>query len=220
MSEFVLCVVLVLIALSGVSSIANRIPKTGRCSNAEGEEIDAVIVNNNPTAEKATTMKLKDKNGKKYRVKLKASEAKLWIKGDSVKILLSRDSKNYRVLFHDYFKNNEGRIREFALSKLKKTVKPGFIAARLVEYKKETPEAFEASGADSQTIFAFTTYMRMIDTYSVVGVILAAAFLYWYKVTKPEFLQLLIPLILVVMLFVILNGAVTSCKRVLKNINK
>lgn len=220
MSEFVLCIVLVLVALFSVSSITSRIPKKGRCSNAAGEEIEATIVNHNPTAEKATTMRLKDKNGKRYHVKLKPSEAKLWIKGDSVKIILSKTSKNYRVLFHDYFKNNEKRIREYALVKLRKTVNPKFIAARLVEYKKETPEAFEASGADSQTIFAFATYMRIIDAYSVVGVIAAAAFLYWYKVTDPKFSQLLLPLILVVMLFVILNGTVTSCKRILKSINK
>ena len=220
MSEFVLYLFVLLLAFATVAGIINRIPKTGRCPDASGTEIEAKIINRNSTAEKAVTMRLRDENGKKYRVKLKAGEAKLWIKGDSVKVLCSETSKNYRVLFHDYFKDNEERIREYALEKLSKTVKPYLIAGRLVDYKKETPEAFQASGADSQTIFAFTTYMRMIDTYGVVAIILAAAFLYWYAVSKPEFSQLLLPLILVALLFVALNGAVNSCKRVVKSISK
>lgn len=220
MSEFVLYLFVILLAFAGVAGVINRIPKTGRCPDASGKEIEAKIINRNPTAEKAVTMRLRDEDGKKYRVKLKASEAKLWIKGDSVKVLCSETSKNYRVLFHDYFKNNEERIREYAMEKLRKTVKPYLIAGHLVDYKRETPEAFQASGADSQTIFAFTTYMRMIDVYSVVAVILAAAFLYWYAVSKPGFSQLLLPLILVVLLFVVLNGAVNSCKRVIKSISK
>lgn len=220
MLEFVLYLFVLLLAFAGFSGIVNHIPKTGRCPDASGKEIEAKIINSNSNAERAVTMRLRDENGKKYRVKLKDSEAKLWIKGDSVKVLCSGTSKNYRVLFHDYFKNNEERIREYALEKLRKTVKPYLIAGRLVDYKKETPEAFQASGADSQTIFAFTTYMRMIDVYSVVAVIFAAAFLYWYAASKPEFSQLLLPLILVALLFVVLNGAVKSCKRVIKSISK
>ena len=220
MSEFILYIFLIFLLFAGAASIANRIPDTGRCPDASGEEIEAVITNNNPTADKAVTMRLKDKNGKRYRVRLKASEAKLWIKGDTVRIISSETSKNYRVLFHDYFKRNEEHIRDYALKKLRKTVKPYFIAGRLVEYKKETPEAFEASEVDSQTIFAFATYMRLIDTYSVVAVVLTAAFLYWYKLSNPEFLQLLLPLTLVIILFVALSGAVNTCKRVLKDINK
>ncbi len=220
MLELVSCLAVLLLVFTSIISLGNRIPKTGRCPDAAGEEIEATIINSNRTAEKAATMKLKDKNGKKYRVKIKDSEARIWIKGDSVKIILSETSRKYRVLFHDYFKSNEERLREYALEKLRKTVKPFLIAARLVEYKKETPEAFRASGADSQTIFAFTTYMRLIDTYSIVGIILAAVFIYWYKVAKPEFFGLLLPLIVVVVLFVVLNGAVNSCKRVLQNLNK
>lgn len=220
MSEFVLYLFVISLAFAGVTGIINRIPKTGRCPDASGKEIEAKIINRNSTAEKAVTMRLRDENGKKYRVKLKASEAKLWIKGDSVTVLCSETSKNYRVLFHNYFKDNEERIREHALEKLKKIVKPYLVAARLVDYKKETPEAFRASGADSQTIFAFTTYMKMIDVYSVVAVLLAIAFLYWYAFSKPEFSQLLLPLLLVVALFVVLNGAVNSCKRIIKSISK
>ena len=220
MSEFVLSVFVILLAFGGVLSFANRIPKTGRCPDASGKEIEAKIINRNPTAEKAVTMRLKDENAKKYRVKLKAGEAKLWIKGDSVRILCSETSKNYRVLFHDYFKDNEERIREYALEKLRKTVKPYLIAARLVEYKKETPEAFQASGVDSQTIFAFTTYMRTIDVYSAVEIISAALLLYWYAVAKPGFKEILLPLILLMVLFLALNVVVDSCKRVLKRINK
>lgn len=220
MSGFMLYLFVLLLTLAGVSHFANRIPKTGRCPDVEGKEIEAKITNSNSNAERAVTMRLRDENGKKYRVKLKDSEAKLWIKGDSVKVLCSGTSKNYRVLFHDYFKNNEERIREYALEKLRKTVKPYLIAGRLVDYKKETPEAFQASGVDSQTIFAFTTYMRTIDVYSAVEIISAALFLFWYAVAKPGFKEILLPLILLIVLFLALNVVVNSCKRVIKSISK
>ena len=120
MSGFVLSVFIILLAFVFVMRIANRIPKTGRYNSAAGEKIEAVLTNENRTAEKAATMKLMDKDGRKYCVKLKADEARLWIKGDTVEILLSENKRIYRVLFNDYFRNNEERIRQHAVQRLQK----------------------------------------------------------------------------------------------------
>ena len=220
MTEAVVIIALMLFLFVGISSVANRIPKTGRCFDAAGDIITATITNKNRTAEKAVTMKAKDSSGRRYKVKLRASEAKLWIKGDSVKIILSEKSKNYRILFHEYFKENEERIREHALEKLEKTIRTNFIAVRLVEYQKENTEAFRGSGADSQTIFAFATYMRMIDVYSVMGAIGAVWLFFWYIANKPKFMELLVPLAVVVMIFVITNSAVKTCKSAIKKFAK
>ena len=220
MSGLLFYIFIIFLLFAAFTSIANRIPKTGRCFDATGEEITATIINRNRTAERAATMRLRGEDGKRYRVKLKASEAKLWIKGDSVKIVLSEKSKKYRVLFHDYFKENETRIREYAVEMLRKTVRSWFIAAHFVGYKKETPDAFLASGADVQTIFSFATYMRIIDIYSIVTAILSAVSIFWYVVIKPKFSQLMFPILMIVMLIVILNKAVKSCKLVLKSITK
>lgn len=216
MTEAVVIIALMLFLFVGTASVANRIPKTGRCFDAAGEKISATITNRNRTAEKAVTMRAKDAAGRRYKVKLKASEAKLWIKGDSVNIILSEKSKKYRILFHEYFKENEERIREHALEKLEKTIRTNFIATRLVEYKKENTAAFGASKADSQTIFAFATYMRMIDIYSVMGAIGAVWLFFWYVTTKPKFMELLVPLAIVVIIFVVINGAMKTCKSVVK----
>jgi len=220
MTEVVMILAVMLFMFVGIGSVANRIPKTGRCPDASGKEIEAVITNSNKTAEKAATMHLKGDDGKNYKVKMSSTEAKMWIKGDRVKIILSENSKNYRVLFHEYFKTNEPRMREQAVEKLQKSVRPDFIAARLTGYTKESPEAFRASGADSQTVFAFMTYMKMIDMYTVVGVILAAIFVYWWLTVKPGFMQLVVPLAILIMLYVVLNGAVKTCTNVLKKATK
>ena len=73
MSGFVLSVFIILLAFVLVMRIANRIPKTGRHNSAAGEKIEAVLTNENRTAEKAATMKLMDKDGRKYCVKLKST---------------------------------------------------------------------------------------------------------------------------------------------------
>ncbi len=220
MSGLLFNVFIVLLLFAAFTSIANRIPKTGRCFDAAGEEITATIIKTNHTAERAATMHLRGEDGRRYRVKLKASEAKLWIKGDSVRIILSENPKKYRVLFHDYFKENETRIREYAVELLRKTVRPWSVSAHFTGYTKETPDALFASGADLQTIFTFTTYMRIVDVYSIVTAILSAVCIFWYVVIKPKFMQLMFPTLMIVMLIVILNKAVNSCKLVLKSITK
>lgn len=220
MTGVVMIIFIILLFFAAVTGVENRIPKTGRCFDADGEVVIATITNTNRTAEKAVTIRAVDEKGRHYRAKLKAGEAKMWIKGDKIKIVLSDTSKNYRILFHEYFKENEPRIREQAILKLQKTVRPDFIAARLVDYKKDSPEAFRASEADSHTIFAFTTYMHMIDVYSIVAVIMAVAFVVWYITSKPQFFSAIVPLLVVLVMFFMLNSTVNNCKRVLKKVNE
>ena len=161
-----------------------RIPKTGRSSDANGEIIEATIVNSNKYAEKAVTLRAKAADGRLFKVKIKPTEAKLWIKGDTISILLSKDKKKYRVLFHEYFKENEERIREEALSLMKKRVRPEFFAARIVGYTENSLDAFARSKADSHVIFTFSTLMRLIDIYSVFCAVIAVVFVLWYLATS------------------------------------
>ncbi len=220
MSGFVLSVFFVLLAFSLVISIVNRIPKTGRYNSAAGEKIEAMLTNENRTAEKTATMKLTDKYGRKYRVKLKADEARLWIKGDTVEILLSENKRIYRVLFNDYFRNNEERIRQHAVQRLEKTVERGFISTRLVGTQKESLQAFVSSEADSRVIFIFATFMRMIDTYSIISFFATVLFLVWRSAVKPAFSQMAFPLVVVIITYFMIYSAVTTCKGLLKKYTK
>ena len=220
MSGFVLSVFIILLAFVFVMRIANRIPKTGRYNSAAGEKIEAVLTNENRTAEKAATMKLMDKDGRKYRVKLKADEARLWIKGDTVEILLSENKRIYRVLFNDYFRNNEERIRQHAVQRLEKIVKRGIISTRLVGTQKESLQAFVSSEADSRVIFIFATFMRMIDTYSIASFFATLLFLIWRSAVKPAFSQMAFPLVVVIIAYLMIYSAVTTCKGLLKKYTK
>ncbi len=220
MSGFVLSVFIVLLAFVLVIRIVNRIPKTGRYNSAAGEKIEAVLLNENRTAEKTATMKLMDKDGRRYRVKLKADEARLWIKGDTVEILLSENKKIYRVLFNDYFRNNEGRIRQHAVQKLGMNVKRGIISKRLVGIEKESLEAFYSSEADSRVIFIFSTFMRMIDTYSIFSLFATVLFLVWRSAVKPAFSQMAFPLVVVLITYFMIYSAVMTCKELLKKYTK
>lgn len=220
MSGFVLSVFVVFLAFLLVIRIINRIPKTGRYNGATGEKIQAVLTNENRAAEKAATMKLMDKDGRKYRVKLKADEARLWIKGDTVEIFLSEKKRVYRVLFNDYFRNNEERIRQYAAQRLAKTIKRGIVSTRLVEFEKESLEAFVSSEADSRVIFIFETFMRMIDTYSIVSFFATVLFLAWRSAVKPAFSQMAFPLVVVIITYFMIYSAVTTCKGLLKKYTK
>ncbi len=220
MSGFILSVFFVLVAFLLVSRIADRIPKTGRYNSAAGEKIEAVLTNENRTAEKAETMKLVDKDGRRYRVKLKADEARLWIKGDTVEILLSENKRVYRVLFNDYFRNNEERIRQHAAQRLEKTVKRGFISTRLVDCKEENLQAFISSEADSRVIFIFATFMHMIDVYSIVSFFATVLFLAWRSAVKPAFSQMAFPLVVVIITYFMIYSAVMTCKGLLKKYTK
>lgn len=215
MVDFVIIVFVMLVAFTIISKVASRIPKTGRCNFANGEVINAVIVNENRTAEKTATMKLEDGDGNRYRVKLKDSEAKRWIKGDTVKIVFSEDKKNYRVLFNDYFRSNEERMKENAVKKIEK-INPFFFAARLTGFKKENSEAFLNSEVDSLTLFVFLTYMKRINAYCVLSAAMTVFFLGWYKLFTPPLQELALPVLLLVISYFVLYTAVMACKKILK----
>ena len=97
MTSAISFIVVMLAVFAIITSLTGRIPKTGRSSNASGEVMKATITNRNKMAEKAVTMKLKGEDGKKYKVKLKPDEAKLWIKGDAVKIVFSENKKEKNI---------------------------------------------------------------------------------------------------------------------------
>ena len=200
-----------LVIFAITTSIAGFIPKRGRYINAEGEEISATIVNSNNTAEKAATIRAIDENGRKYAAKLRPTEAKMWIKGDKIRIVLSEDKKKYRILFHEYFKQNEARMRERGLIQLEKKVKPYSIAAKMANYTKESLETLRASEADSQTIFVFTTYMRVVNRYFIVAVIAAVLCALWCFKAKLQMFQLLIPLVIVIAMFLSISATVKVC---------
>lgn len=206
--------VVMLILFIALMSATSHIPKTGRDPEAKGKKITAIITNRNKTADKAVVLRAKAKDGRKFKVKLKPSEAKLWIKGDEIRVVLSESNpKKYRVLFHEYFKQNEDRIRKHAIENLEKKVKK-LIAARIVGYSEKTLKAFKMCSIETHDIFVFTTFMRMLDVYSVVAAFLAISFISWYMASNPTFIMFIIPLVVLIMLILLLKGSADVCKRI------
>ncbi|MBQ8808563.1 MAG: hypothetical protein IJZ81_04585 [Clostridia bacterium] len=218
--EVIIPILLMIIVFFVVMETSGHIPKTGRWGDVHGNTVTAIITNENKTADKAVTLRAKGKNGRKFKVKLKATEAKLWIKGDEIQVILSDNPKKYRVLFHEYFKNNRERIRQHALNLVEKKVSERFIAARLVEYKKTDNEYFKASKIDSQELFVFMTFMRMIDIYCTVGVMMAGSFLWWFFKKDPTFNQYILPLAVLIILGWVMYKSVNICKRIIETAKK
>ena len=212
---------LFLILIGGIlwiGYVSNRIPKTGRAISSKGEVITATITNSNTAADKPVTMRA-EKDGRKFKVKLKPTEARLWIKGDSIKILLVENSKEYRVKFNDYFKENEQRIMEMVLERLK-TVENYRLSSKLVNYEKEDFERFKKSPLSSQQIFSFCTSMRLIDISTVVTAALGIAVFLWWKTFSPGLTDLLAGAIVLLIAVWSIYSTVTNCKRILKKIRK
>ena len=212
---------LFLILIGGIlwiGYVSNRIPKTGRAISNKGEIITATITNNNTQADKPVTMRA-EKDGRKFKVKLKPSEARLWIKGDSVQILLVENSKEYRIKFNDYFKENEHRIMDMVLERLK-TVENYLVSSKLVKYEKEDFERFKKSSLSSQQIFSFCTSMRLIDISTVITVALAVVVFLWWKTFSPGVMDLLAGIIPVLIAIWAIYNTVMNCKRILKKIRK
>lgn len=197
-----------------VASMNGFIPKRGRWIDVDGEEIIATITNTNKNADKYATLRAVDENGRKYSAKLRPTEARMWLRGDKIKITFTKDKKNYRVHFHEYFKENEVRIREMALERLEKNVKFYSIAAKMTGYKKESLETLRASKADSHSIFAFETYMRSIDKYFVIAVAAAILFVIFLVMKNLRSFQLLIPLVIVITMFLSVNSTAKICKSI------
>ena len=204
-----------------VVSLNGFIPKRGRWIDVDGEEITATITNSNRNADKYATIRAKDDNGRKYAAKLRPTEAKMWLRGDKIKITFTKDKKNYRIHFHEYFKENEERIRERAIESLEKNVKFYSIAAKMTGYEKESLETLRASKADSHSIFAFETYMRSIDKYFIIAVAAAILLVAFLMVENLSQFQLLIPVVIVIAMFLSVNSTAKLCKSIYdKAINK
>lgn len=208
-------VIAILIGFIFINYSANHIPKTGRDADASGEIIEAVIVNRAKSADRSAVMKLVH-NKRKFQVKMKPTEAHLWIKGDTVRIILSKNTKKYRVLFGEYFRENEARIRDYALSMLEKRVNVNFVAAKLSKYTKESFEAIKASKLESQRIYTFVTLMGILDIYTVVTGVAGAVFLIWCAKKTPSFGELIVPLLVIVVLIWMLYNTNETCKGIIK----
>lgn len=208
-------VIVVFFGFLWVNYISNHIPKVGRDGEAKGEIITAVIKNRAKVADRSAVMLL-EHDGRKFKVKMKPEEAHLWIKGDSVRIILSENKKTYRVLFGEYFRENEERIREYALSLLEKKVNINLIAAKLTKYNKESFEAIKESKLESQRIFTFMSLMHILDIYTAFTAVASVVFLFWCMKTTPAFGKLIVPLLVIVLLIWILYNTNETCKSIIK----
>lgn len=212
--EAIIIAVLMLIVFVLLTVKANHVSKTGRDPDAKGEKITAIITNKNKTADRPVVLKAQGKDGRRYKVKLKPTEAKLWIKGDEIQIVLSKNNpRKYRVLFMDYFRGNDERIRMAAIEQMEKKVK-NLIAAKLVGYSHKTLRAFKMCSIDTHDIFSFTSFMRMIDIYSVVATVMIISFASFYFMYTPSFGKIALPLGVILMLLLLLKGSVDVCKRI------
>jgi len=221
MLDFISVVVVALVVCLGVLRLTERIPKTGRFGDADGEVIKATITNENRTADKNSTMKLVDANGTRYRVKMKAAEAKKWIKGDEVNIILSKkNGKEYRVCFNDYFRQNEERMREDLTRRIEKSMKRNIVARKLVGYKETSSEALFKNGADSIALFVFLTYTRRITAYAIVSFVATVLFLGWITALLPPLTQFAIPLLMLVLTYFIIYNSTMGCKKILAKYEK
>lgn len=209
---------ILLVGILWVGFVSNHIPKTGRAISSKGEVITATITNTNTQADKPVTLRA-EKDGRKFKVKLKPTEARLWIKGDSIQILLVENSKEYRIKFNDYFKQNEQRIRDSVLEKLK-TIEKYPVSPKFVKYEKEDYARFEKSSLSSQQIFSFCTSMHLIDLCTMITAALGIAVVIWWKIFSPKAMELLAGIIPVLIAAWAIYSTTTNCKRTLKKLRK
>jgi hypothetical protein len=204
-------VIVLLISLLWFNFVTNRIPKRGRIDVSDGETITAAIRNTNRDPDHAAT--LRAKSGETiYKVKIKASESHLWIKGDEIKILVSKSNKkNYRILFNDYFKENEERIRAYAIELLEKKARYNSIGAKAVKYTSEDFEKIKNSKFNSNQIFYFSYMFSSIDRYTILAILLAILILGLHFVKNMALKKLLVPIILLAVIIYYICTAVKIC---------
>lgn len=212
-------VIILLISLLWFNFVTNRIPKNGRENISGGNVITATITNTNKIPDHAAT--LRAENGEnKYKVKIKASESHLWIKGDTIKIHISDENpKKYRVLFNDYFKENEDRIRAYATELLEKSTKAP-IAAKAVKFGKDDLETIRNSNLNSNQIFYFNYLYKSIDRYTILTILLAILTLALHFVKGVNLKELLIPILLIGVLIYYICSAVKICSETLAKVRK
>lgn len=201
-----------------IGYVSNRIPKTGRATSTKGSRITATITNSNKYADRCVVMRA-ESNGKKYKVKMKPTEARPWIKGDSIEIHLVENSKEYRILFNDYFKANEERIRDMALETVKDP-KKFYISTKILKYTEDDFELMKKSDLNSQRIFAFSTYMRMINLCTIMAVFFGVAALVWIKVASLKSMDIFAALVPLLIVAWSTYSTVSNCRLLLKKLRK
>ena len=204
-------IIVILIALVWSNFVTNRIPKRGRLDVSDGETITATILNTNKIPDHTATLKAKGGNTL-YKVKIKPGESHLWIKGDDIKILVSKsNTKNYRILFNDYFKENEERIRNHALELFEKKANRNIFAAKAVKYETDDFEKIKNSNLNSNQIFYFYYLLKTIDTYTITSIFLAILTLVLHFVKGMGLKKLLLPILLFALLVYYISTAVKIC---------
>lgn len=211
-------IIIFLIVIFAVNALINKIPRTGRAGITKGTEVDAVITNKCKNSIVLKTMHLEG-NGRKFKVRLKPDEEHLWIKGDSVKMLISDENKKiYRVLFFDYFHENEERLRTFALDMLKSEIKANGISAKALKYTEETYTMVENSSADSRTVYQLYSYMKLLESYIVLGVIFCVFAVLAKMLLRLSMTQMLLPIVVLGILLWYIYSVITTCGRIMKKI--
>lgn len=199
--------------------IIGRIPKTGREGIKTGNEVIATITNNNKSADRPATLRAEGE-GRRFKVKMKPDEAHLWIKGDKIKVIISPDNpKKYRILFNDYFHENEERIREEALRRLAKA-NENLPAARLIKYTKETYAATEKSSLSSQRIFTLYTILKGTDTNILVLAVFTVLSLWWKKVQNLALKDMILPILLILIMLWAIYSSVNAGTKIKKEVEK
>lgn len=214
-------VIVFLIALLWIKFVTNRIPQRGRKMFKDGKEISATITNENHFPDHSVTLRAQDSSLRKYSVKLKQSESRLWVKGDEIKILVSEENpKDYRILFNDYFRANEHKIRAHAFEILEKKVRKNSIASRLVKYNHEKLEAMKKSNIESGRIFVFTYLMKSIDIYSILAAVFAACTLIAHFYKGVPLKEVIVPALLVLYLLYSVSTSVKECTKTITDAEK
>lgn len=209
-------IVVFLIVVLAINVLINRIPRTGRAGITKGIEVDAIITNKCKSGLGTKTMRLEG-GGRKFKVKLKADEAHLWIKGDSVKVLISSDNKKiYRVLFFDYFHENEQKLHQLALDMLKSKIKANGISVKALKYNDETYTKVERASADSRTVYMLYSYMKLLESYIVLAVVFCVFMVLAKILLRLTMTQMLLPIAVLGILLWYIYSVIATCGRIIK----
>ncbi len=213
-------IILLVIAILIFNIFINRIPRTGRAGITKGNVVDCIITNSHKNALRTVSIHAFG-GGRKFKARLKSDEAHLWIKGDKIKVLVSDENeKIYRILYFDYFHQNEARLREEAISRMEKDIKENGISARIVKYTKQTLLQIKKSSIDSQKIFILLSYMRLLNSYVVTTVIFSLVALVCRKIYSIPMKEMLLPIVAVGILLWYIYSAKTVCERIIKEAQK
>lgn len=216
MTTYIIIVFLLLV----FNMLILRIPKIGRAPITKGEIIECTITNFRKKSFNNIYLHAEG-GGRKFKVKLRSEEAHLWIKGDKIEVIVSEENKKeYRVLFFDYFRENEERIRNEAISLLGEKTKKNSFSQQIVKIKEETLENIKESKLDSQEIFSLYLYMRLLDSYVLTTVIFGVLSFIAKEIYTIPAKVMLLPIAVVGVLLWYIYNAKTTCERIIKKAQK